>query len=679
MNPKLCKNLLIAVAGNPNSGKTTIFNALTNSTQKVGNWSGVTVEKIEAQITCGNVDVHFVDLPGTYSLSAYSMEEKIARDFLLYEHPDVVLAVIDASNLERNLYFLAQLIDMGHPTVIALNMIDIAEAQGINIDANKLSLLLGAPVIKTIGTTDKGKEELMLALMKVAQTQTHPKRLVYQLEVEEAIRKMQLAVSGFHEHTDLPACHIKRYFITKLLEGDESLLARTFAQCPEFELLENKMVAIRKDLELIFDDDISSIMARSRFAWAEGLHAETVQMSRKVDEKLATDVIDSFVLNKYLGFPIFALIMFMIFLLTFSIGNVFGDSITVLFEYLSSYIRGIFEKSAPLLASLLADGVLAGVGGVVSFLPNIAILFFLIALLEDSGYMARAAFLMDNVMHRFGLHGRSFIPVVLGFGCSVPAITATRALRDAKDKLATVLMLPFVPCSARLPVLILFASMLFEKNTAIIIFAMYVLGVFTALLVAAVLKRFFLGGLTTPFVMELPNYHIPAKKVVVRHTLLNSSSFLKKAGTVILMGALTIWTLSALPFGVEYAGTDCLAAQLGRLVEPIFAPLGISWQGIVALIFGFVAKEIVVSSLSVLYHSDAAALTANLAGDFPFATAMAFLVFAMLYTPCVATLGAIKAETGSLKWAVLSALFSFAIAWFIAFLTYEICSLLIHL
>ena len=669
--------ITIAVSGNPNSGKTTLFNAITGASQKVGNWSGVTVEKVEGKIRYNGRTLHFVDLPGTYSLSAFSPEEKIARDFLLYEHPDVVLAVIDASHLERNLYLIAQIIDIGHPTVIALNMFDLAQNHGDEIDFEKMSNILGVPVIPTIGTKGVGIDKILNALVEVSEKQIHPKPLMYPDDIENSLATIDDALRCFKAEGFVPKCHLLRYVIAKLLEDDPELNSEIIQNGPNADENLKIIRRERQKLEKLYNDDIHTILARARFAWATGLFEETVKTHRKENYESITNKVDNVILNRWLGFPIFAAVMFAIFYLTFTIGGFFADYLDKFFSWLGDVSYSYFAThfGSTLFASLIAKGIIGGVGGVVVFLPNIFILFLLISILEDSGYIARAAFIMDKLMHKFGLHGRSFIPMLLGFGCSVPAIISTRTLRDPRDRLSTMLVIPFIPCSARLPILIIFAGFLFPKNPSLVVFSMYFLGIAVALLVALVLKKIFFGGLTSPFVMELPKYHIPALKIVLKHTVVHSGAFLKKAGTVILLGAIIIWILGNLPAGVEYGSEKSYAGHLGKIIQPIFSPQHIQWQGVVALTFGFIAKEIVVSSLAVLYQTDKENLPDKFADDFPPPVAWSFLVFSMLYTPCIATLAAIKAETGKFKWVFISAGMSLGVAWVLSSATYFIASI----
>jgi len=671
------RKIVIAVAGNPNSGKTTLFNAITGATQKVGNWTGVTVERVEGECSFNGVKIHYTDLPGTYSLSAYSPEEKIARDYLLYEHPDAVLVVLDASNLERNLYLLAQIVDIGHPMVIALNMFDIAQEQGIKVDVASISEILGCPVIPTVGTQNIGLHELQEALIKIAQEHIHPKELLYPDEIEESIDKVDDAIRVFPSKDFKPKCHLRRYIVTRLIEEDKDLCSDIVTNGPDPEGMTKVIRYERERLEKLYGIDIHSILAQARYAWSSGLFEETVEHGEKASKRPLSERIDNVVMNKWLGFPIFTVLMFIIFYLTFTIGGFFAGFLDEFFSWFGGVVHNFLAGTvhSELMASLFSEGIIGGVGGVIVFLPNIFVLFLLIAILEDSGYMARAAFLMDKLMHKFGLHGRSFIPMLLGFGCSVPAILGTRTLRDPRDRLTTILAIPFVPCAARLPVLVLFAALLFPNHPSLVVFAMYFLGIITALLVALMLKKVFLGGLASPFVMELPKYHRPVPRIIFKHTLVHSSAFLRKAGTVILLGAILIWFLGSIPFGVEYASEDSLAGKMGKVIQPVFAPMEIEWQGVVALTFGFVAKEIVISSLSVLYGADEDNLDDALEADFPTPVAWAFLVFTLLYTPCVATLAVIRAETGKLKWMFISAGMSLGIAWVAAFITYWIASI----
>ncbi len=668
------REIKVAVAGNPNSGKTTLFNAITGSSLKVGNWPGVTVEKFEGTARFDGKTFRFIDLPGTYSLSAYSPEERITRDFLLYEMPDVVLIVVDASNLERNLYLVAQIVEIGHPAVIALNMFDIAQRYAIEINVGHLEKLLGIPVVPTVSVREEGISELLSKILAVSEEKMHPKPVVFAAEIEESILEIdRMMRSEIAEKNLFPRCHIRRYVVEKLLENDPELWHEIMKDFPKNDELANRIRALRQKIEGLYGSDINTIMAKARYAWASGITHET--MSRKHGEKLSpSDKVDRIVLNRCLGFPIFAVVMFMLFYLTFTIGGFFTNWLDKFFTFLALYTdEKLTSITSPLFSSLISDGIISGVGGVLVFLPNIAILFLLIGLLEDSGYIARAAFIMDRVMHRFGLHGQSFIPILLGFGCSVPAIMATRALRNSSDRLTTSLILPFIPCSARLPILILFASILFPKNPSIVVFGAYFLGIAVALIAAMILNKIFWGSLSSPFVMELPLYHKPTLRIIIRHTLFRVGSFVKKAGTIILLGAIVIWFLGNFPSGVEYSSEQSYAGKIGKFISPMFAPQKIEWQGTVSLIFGIIAKEIVVSSLAVLYGEN---LENTLPKHFPTPTAWAFLIFAMLYTPCIPTLASIRSETGKTKWLFASVALSLSIAWLASYIAYIVAAIL---
>jgi len=664
------KSINVALAGNPNSGKTSVFNAVTGMKQYVGNWPGVTVEKVigKREIPGGKLEI--TDLPGTYSLSPYSPDEKVARDYLLFERPDVVCIVVDASNLERNLYLVAQIVELDLPMVIALNMIDIAHARDIQIEVENLSRLLKAPVIPTIGRAGEGIDELIESILCVANQDFCPPPLDYGSELEKAIIDVEKEISVAPQL--ISRCHMGRFISAMLLAGDPEITKMVLSASNHTEPIRKHIAKCRMVAEKRLRTDIETALANARHGWASGIYHEVVKNPRH-QELTNTDRIDNILSHRILGFPIFAAIMFFIFWATFNVGAYPMGLIEKLFELISNLIdSGLAQIGTPeILISLLVDGAISGAGGVLVFLPNIIILFFFISVLEDVGYMARAAFLMDKVMHKMGLHGKSFIPIIIGFGCTVPAVMATRTLENQEDRLLTILILPFVLCSARIPVFVLFSGTFFAENAGLVMFSMYVLSILTAVFAAKLLKTVLFPGLSTPFVMELPPYHIPSLRGVLLHTWERAWAFVKKAGTIILIGSVFIWALSNLPPGVDYAGEESLAGMIGKLIEPLVVPFGANWQAAVALLFGFVAKEIVVSSFSVLLSSGTGIpLSTSLATVFTPLSAYAFMVFALIYTPCIATVAVIKKETGSWKWTIFSVLFSVSMAFVLATLTY---------
>ena len=649
------KRVRIALTGNPNVGKTTLFNALTGSRQHVGNWPGVTVEKKTGRINRNGYDIEIVDLPGTYSLTAYSADEIVARDFILEEKPDVVVQVVDATNLERNLYLTTQLAELGAPVVIALNMADAAEARGDAIDRERLSAFLEIPVVRTVGTRGDGIGDLLDAAIREVKTSPHHKHAVcYGAEVEAMIASL---VDALAIDRALTARYPRRWLAVKLLEGDENVLARV-REGPA-------SIHVQNLLSSIDVDGYEASMADKRY---EAIAAILPQVHR-TDTRGATfsDMVDRVVTNRYLGIPIFLALMWGAFELTFTVATPFMTVIDTLVAWLAGFATGSIEPAW--LGSLIGDGIVSGVGAVLIFLPNIFILFLILAILEDSGYLARAAFIMDRPLHALGLPGKAFIPMLIGFGCNVPAIMATRSIEGEKDRLIAILVNPFMSCSARLPVYVLFAGAFFEARAGGVIFFLYVLGIVVAVVSAKLFRSTILRGESSPFIMEMPPYRLPTATTSLRHMWSRGSLYLRKAGTVILFGAMIVWLLASLPYGVEYGSEGSLAGSIGHLVDPLVAPLGFDWKVAVALIFGFLAKEVVVGSLGVLYGTGEESLSGALFADpnLSAATALALMVFALLYMPCVATLGVIRKETGSWRWTGFAIAYGLAVAWLLAF------------
>jgi len=716
------KQLTIALAGNPNSGKTTTFNVLTGTRQKVGNWPGVTVEKKEGRIKRDGYEIRIVDLPGTYSLTPFSIEEIVARDFLLDERPDVVIDIIDASNLERSLYLATQMRELDCKVLFALNMADVAQARGIKIDAHKLSELLNVPVVFTIGNKQKGLNELLAKAIALAHDDAAGvihRKVQYSKDIEAAIGELQAQVEN-----DLDAWlpYGSRWTAIKLLENDDILKKRiTDGVGPAGQVVLDSAQRLRRHLTTRFDDDPELVMTDERYGFITGIIKEVliVTSRQRVDYSRNIDLV---LTNRFIGFPIFIFFIWAMFQLTFTLGD-------YPMQWLEGGITGVHSLLArllpeSLLKDLLLNGVLAGVGSVIVFLPNILILFFCIALFEDTGYMSRAAFLMDRIMHLIGLHGKSFIPMLMGFGCNVPAIMATRTLESEKDRLLTILITPFMSCSAKLPVYLVLAGTFFAAQAGTVIFAVYVTGIILSVVTGRLFRSTLLKGMDAPFVMELPPYRVPMLKSLLIHMWDRSKLFLKKMGGIILVGSVIVWALSAFPRNVSLsrdyqaeidrvakvyqvkieaaaandreqlqAGLDravhkleralkaeqvagSYMGQLGRWLAPVFEPLGIDWRGGVALLSGFVAKEIVVSTLGVLYAVDresggeALSRALKTAGMEPLA-ALAMMVFVLLYLPCLATVAAIRRETGSTGWMVFGIAYSTSVAWGLALVVYQ--------
>lgn len=669
------KKIKVALSGNPNAGKTTVFNNLTGARQHIGNWPGVTVEKKEGTCRHGGHQWGVVDLPGTYSLTAYSLEETIVRDYIASEKPGVVVDIVDASNIERNLYLTTQLMELGVPVIIALNMMDVAESRGVQIDVPLLSELLGIPVVPMVGLRNRGTEELEDAIVSAITGETRFRgiHVNYGKEAEEEIKKLELAIEGEQEAPrQFLGNYSARWLAVKLLEEDhrvEDDLSTYFGPgSPVFRRLEES----RKHLFSIFGEDIETVIVDMRYGFVAGVVREAVK-SRFEEHVSTTDRIDNILTNRILGFPFFAFFMWLTFFLTFYLGKFPMHWIDRLIRGFGHMVQANLVSPA-WLRSLLVDGVIGGVGSVLVFLPQIFIIFICISLLEDTGYMARAAFIMDRIMHWLGLHGKSFIPLLMGFGCNVPAVMATRTLESEKDRMITILVNPLMSCTARLPIYALFTAAFFAANQGTVTFSLYLLGIILAIAMTKLFRRFLFRGESEPFVMELPPYRWPTLKGTLVHMWERGSLFLRKAGTVILAGSFVVWAISYFPPGVEYGSRGSIAGMFGRFMEPLVKPLGFDWRAAVALLFGFVAKEIVVSTYGTLFGvgENRAAISTRLQGVFTPLTAYSFMAFTLLYTPCLATVAVIRRETGSWKWAAFAIGYSLALAWLVAFLIYRV-------
>ncbi len=658
------KEITISLCGNPNSGKTTIFNALTGARQKTGNWPGVTVERKEGVFEEDGRRIKVVDLPGTYSLTAYSIDERIARDFLVNERPDVNVVITDATNLERNLYLTIELLEMGVNCILDLNMMDMVEKRGIKIDIKKLSASLGIPVIPTVGIRKKGIDELRKAIIQFAEKRTSPLKIDYGI-LEDSIGRiseMLAKIKGFR----LP----ERWTAIKLLEGDEQV-KEWLLSFPEGKEVVSFVEDEIPKLEEKIGEDVESYIVERRYGFISGLVKECTEKVLAIEEKLSiSDRIDRIVLNRWIGIPIFLFFMWISFKLVFDVGSPFADYIDQFFGFLGDYVKK--EIGENWISSFIADGIISGIGSVLVFLPNIMILFLIIGFLEDCGYMARAAFVVDRLMHSLGLHGKSFIPMILGFGCNIPGIMACRTLESEKDRILTILINPFMSCSARLPIYVLFAGVFFQKNAGTVIFIMYVLGIIVAILTAIIFKKIFFKTEVAPLIMELPPYRMPTLKNVLIQMWERSFLFIKKAGTVIFAGVVLVWFLSSMPPGVEYASKDSWIGCLGRAFAPIFEPAGFGfWQAAVALIFGILAKEVVVGTLGTLYGVEEEGLSKILPKYFTKLSSFSFMVMSLLYIPCIASIGVIKSETGSWKWTAIAVFWSLFVGWTISVLFYQ--------
>ncbi len=663
-------NLKIGLAGNPNVGKTTLFNNLTGLNQHVGNWPGKTVEKAEGHYNYNNNRVDVIDLPGNYALSAHSIEEIVSRDFIVDEDSDVIVNIIDASNLERNLYLTVQMMELGANLVVALNMNKFAQDKGYTIDAKKLSDLLGVPVVEIEANSKIGKVQLLKTIEEAAKNPVNTvNRLSYGPELFDHLNELQTAIEEDKNLSDVPS----RWIAVKLLEDDEIILDRIEDSSKRNNIL-NTTEKVKKHFKDIYNESSEEVIANARYAYIEGLLKE-VLTKPATEKKTLTDKIDSIVTNRILGFPIFLVIMYLMFQITFTVAAPFQDWIDEGFGILGEMVAAALGDG--MLTSFIVDGIIGGVGGVLVFLPQIILLFLIISFLEDSGYLARAAFVMDKVMHSLvGLHGKAFIPMILGFGCGIPGIMATRTMENEKDRLITMLIVPFMSCTARMPVYLLLVGAFFAAaDQTNVIFSLYVLGIVVAIIVAFILRKTLFDDMDAPFVMELPDYKLPTLRGILMHTAEKSWGFVRKAGTIILAAAIIVWILSSFPAGVEYGSQESAIGMIGTAVAPVFAPLGFgSWQPAVALIFGLVAKEVVVGTFSSLFGvaEEGAGIAAAMHGIFTPLTAYVFMVFVLLYIPCFAALGTIKQETGGWKWPLIMSVTTLITAYVVAFIVYMV-------
>lgn len=660
---------ILALAGNPNVGKTSLFNQLTGTRQHVGNWPGVTVEKKEGWIK-RLPDHVLVDLPGIYSLSAQSLEEQLAVRYLLNESPHVLINIVDASNLERNLYLSVQLLEMGLPTVVCLNMMDIAEERGLKIDVPALAKRLGTAVVPMVTRKGSGHDQLINLLREGVPDATLT--VPYPAEVETAVGELDALLAA----SSCPLRPSRRWLALMWLEGNKTVEAILRQQVPDEFLVQMEKVRAAAPA------DIEHRIRSARYAFIERLVGEVTRLTRKAEGRTWSDRIDDLLLHPVLGIPLFLGFMYLIFQMTFSwIGTSLSDALD---EWISGPLAdglraGLVRMGSPdWFVQLMTDGVLAGVGAVLVFLPQISILFFCLSFLEDSGYMARAALLMDRFMSAIGLNGKAFIPLVLGFGCNVPAIMATRTLEDPKSRLITALIAPFMSCSARLSVYSLFVAAFFKHGGATVVFALYVAGIGVALLTALLLKTVVRVPEGT-FLLEIPPYRVPMLKSLLLHTWDKVKGFVHKAGTIIFGMSVLIWFLGHFSWRGFVPIEQSWLAALGGLIAPLVAPLGFSsWEAGVSLVTGFLAKELVVSTMSILYSGgDEGKLVDLLQQAFTPSAALAFLFFVLLYTPCASTVAMMGRETGSWKWALLSVLYSVTVAWIVAFAVYHVGQLIL--
>ncbi|MFP3868736.1 MAG: ferrous iron transport protein B [Desulfobacteraceae bacterium] len=663
----------VCLGGSPNAGKTTVFNKLTGAHQKVGNWPGVTVEKKEGEYSYQGKTIRVVDLPGTYSLTAYTLDERIASDFLVKEQPDVTVVIVDASILESNLYLPIELLELGANLVIDLNMMDVVRHKKWQLDVEKLSNSLKVPVIPTVAKRGEGLEELRQAILSARDHRVQPLKINYGLEVEPALAELSELIQ---RSKDGSLSAPNRWLALKLLENNTQIKDWVWT-LPKGEEILRKAEKLSETLTDQLGRDPETYFIEKRYGFISGLLKKCFHKPLGPEERISlSDKIDQVVLNRWLGILIFLVFMWFTFKLVFDLGNPLADNIDAGFGWLGGQVTALLGESW--LASLLSEGIIAGVGSVLVFLPNILILFLMIGILEDCGYMARAAFVMDRHMQRVGLPGKSSIPMILGFGCNIPAIMACRTLESPKDRILTILINPFMSCSARLPIYILFAGTFFPRQSGAVIFVMYILGIVVAILTALLFKNLFFKGESSPLIMELPPYRLPTLKNIILHMWHRASMFIKNAGTIILAGVILIWFLGSMPVGVEYASEQSWIGQLGKLVAPLFAPAGFGfWQAAVALIFGIVAKEVVVGTLGTLLAGGEAGLSQVLPQYFTSLSALSFMVMSLLYIPCIATIAVIKSETNSWKWTALALGWSLLVGWLSAVLIYQLGQLFV--
>ena len=683
------KKITVAIAGNPNSGKTTIFNMLTGARQHVGNYPGVTVEKKEGLCKYNDYEITFVDLPGTYSLTAYSIEELVARNFIIDEQPDVVVDIIDASNIERNLYLATQLIEMNVPLVLVFNMSDIAKHKGMVFDIEQLSKLLQASIVLTVGNKAKGKTELLDAIIEIANRGKAQRtyKISYGEEIETELENIETLICA--EESQLVEKFGPRWLAVKLLEQDGDVTAKVQAK----EVIDAAASSLAH-LRAIFGDEPEIVIADRRYGFISGACQETIKTT--VESRHSTsDIIDAIVINRVLGLPIFLILMYLVFFLTFKIGEYPMGWLEQFFGLAGKTIANFWPVgSDSWLKSLVVDGVISGVGGVLVFLPNILLLFFAIALLEDSGYMARAAFIVDRIMHKIGLHGKSFIPMLIGFGCSVPAIMGTRIIENRRNRFTTIMVIPLMSCGARLTIYMLIIPAFFPPHwRGPMLWLIYLIGIVLAIICIKILRLTVFKGETTPFVMELPPYRMPTLKSLCIHMCQRGWMFLKKAGTVILAISIILWITMSYPKPSQesLAGLDPEQAQqttlansvvgrIGRAIEPALKPLGFDWKIGTALIGATAAKEVFVAQLGIVYAGGSddqgpETLRQKLQANYTPLTGFCIMLFCLISTPCVVTVVMTKQETYSWGWALFQFLGLTCLAYLVTFVVYQVGSL----
>ncbi|HHZ05504.1 MAG TPA: ferrous iron transport protein B [Clostridiales bacterium] len=665
------KTIKIALGGNPNCGKTTLFNQLTGSNQYVGNWPGVTVEKKEGKARFQGREIIVSDLPGIYSLSPYTPEEIVTRHTLLHDNPDIIIDIVDATNLERNLYLTTQIQEIQRPVIIALNMIDLLEKRGDTIDCKVLEKRFGVPVVPISASKNTGIDTLMAKAIAIAEGgQQQPVQRLYSKKVERVIADIQEALFEVDGKEHL------RFTAVKLFEGDSVTWENYKFNKQQQDHIEFHI----NEIETTQYIDREMIIADERYKFICATCERAVTKGHPQGYETMSDKADKVITNKYLALPLFLLMMFGVFFITFGpVGSYLKDGaewliLDVLTPQVSSLLVSI--NASDWAFSLIIDGIIAGVGAVVSFLPQISILFLLLSILEDSGYMARAAFIMDKLLRMIGLSGRAFVPMLMGFGCTVPAVLGTRTLENEKDKRLTILITPFMSCSAKMPVYLLFISVFFNESSPLVIFSIYLLGILVAILTALIFSRTILKGKDAPFVLELPPYRMPSPKTLWLHVWERVKDFLVRAGTILMGAAVLIWFLQSFNFRLEQVSdsSQSILATIGIAIAPIFSLCGFGdWQSSVSLLTGIVAKESVVSTMTVLFGGD----TSMISQVFTPLSAYSFMTFVLLYTPCVAALSAIGKEMGSRKWTAIAIVYQLAVAWVVSMLVFQIGSLFV--
>lgn len=715
------RTINVALVGNPNCGKTSLFNIASGAHEHVGNYSGVTVDAKEGFFDFQGYHFRIVDLPGTYSLSAYTPEELYVRKHIIEETPDVIINVADSSNLERNFYLTTQLIDMNVRMVIALNMYDELESSGNKLDYIKLSQLIGVPMIPTVCRRGEGIDQLFHVIIGIyeggdflsqkgeirseiledlrdwhktyvpdhefgshkEEEDARPRGYMRHIhinhgpELERSIEEVKKAIS---QNEDIRHKYSTRFLSIKLLENDKEIenFISTLPNGKEIIAIRNKeTLRIRK----VMNEDSEQAITDAKYGFITGALKETFT-DNHLEKEQTTRVIDSIVTHRIWGYPIFFLFLYIMFEGTFVLGDYPMQGIEWLVDQLGNLIRNNMAEGP--LKDLLIDGIIGGVGGVIVFLPNILILYFFISILEDSGYMARAAFIMDKIMHRMGLHGKSFIPLIMGFGCNVPAIMATRTIEDRKSRLITMLVNPLMSCSARLPIYLVMIGAFFPNCASFMLLCIYTAGILLAVIMARIFSKFLVKGEDSPFVMELPSYRMPTSKSIMRHTWEKGAQYLKKMGGIIMIASIIIWFLGYYPQHDAYESVaeqqkNSYIGQIGKAIEPVIKPLGFDWKLGIGLISGVGAKELVVSTLGVLYTNEGDVENVNLSNRIPITplVALAYMLFVLIYFPCIATFAAIKQESGSWKWAIFTAGYTTGLAWLIAFTVFQIGSLIV--